>query len=172
VLAPNRTYSNETSEASGRQAVRLSATGQYVKITLTAATNSLVVRFCIPDSADGTGQTQPLGLYAGSTRLTDLSLSSTYSWLYGDSFGTNDPSKGLPHRFFDETHVLIGSWPAGTVLTLQKDAGDNAAYYDIDLIDTEQVAAAGTQPSGSVSLASYGATANDGPMTPTPSPAP
>lgn len=162
VLAPNRTYSNETSEASGRRAVRLSATGQYVKITLTAATNSLVVRFCIPDSADGTGQTQPLSLYAGSTRLTDLSLSSTYSWLYGDSFGTNDPSKGLPHRFFDETHVLIGSWPAGTVLTLQKDAGDNAAYYDIDLIDTEQVAPAGTQPSGSVSLASYGATANDG----------
>ena len=163
VLAASRTYLAETSEASGRSAVRLLSTGQYVRFTLTAPTNSIVVRYSIPDSADGTGLTSPLSLYAGSTKLADLSLTSAYSWVYGNYPYTNTPSQGSGHHFFDEVHALLGqNLAAGTTLTLQKDAADTAAHYDIDLIDTEQVAAAAAQPSGSVSVNSYGATANDG----------
>ena len=68
-LGPSTTYLTTASEASGRQAVRLSSTGQYVRVTLTAPTNSVVVRYSIPDNAAGTGQTAPLSLYAGSTKI-------------------------------------------------------------------------------------------------------
>ena len=44
---------------------------------------------------------------------------------------------------------------------MQRDSGDNASFYIIDLIDLEQVAPPLTQPSGCVSIVSYGATAND-----------
>lgn len=162
VLAASTTYLDETAEASGRRAVRLSAAGEYVRFTLTQPTNSIVVRYSIPDSADGAGQTAPLSLYANSTKVADLSLTSVYSWVYGAYPYTNVVSQGSPHHFFDEIHAQIGSWPAGTTLTLQRDAADTAAHYDIDLIDTEQVAAATTQPAGYVSATSYGAVANDG----------
>ena len=161
-LGPSTTYLTTASEASGRQAVRLSSTGQYVRVTLTAPANSVVVRYSIPDNAAGTGQTAPLSLYAGSTKIASLSLDSVYSWVYGAYPYTNVPSQGQPHHFFQETRALIAAQPAGTVLSLQKDAGDTAAYYDIDLIDTEQVAAAATMPAGWVSATSYGATPDNG----------
>ena len=53
------------------------------------------------------------------------------------------------------------SYPAGTVIKLQKDASSTAAYYTIDLIETEQVAAALTAPANYLSITSYGAVAND-----------
>lgn len=161
-LGPSTTYLTVAAEASGRQAVRLSATGQYVRFTLTAPTNSIVVRYSIPDNAAGTGQTAPLSLYAGGTKIASLSLNSLYSWVYGTYPYTNVPSQGQPHHFFQETRALIAAQPAGTVLSLQKDAGDSAAYYDIDLIDTEQVAAAASMPSGWVPITAHGGTADDG----------
>jgi len=42
-------------------------------------------------------------------------------------------------HFFDETRALIGNYPTGTVLKLQRDANDTAPDYIIDLIDTEQM---------------------------------
>ena len=161
-LGPSTTYLTTASEASGRQAVRLSATGQYVRVTLTAPTNSIVVRYSIPDNAAGTGTTAPLSLYAGGTKIASLFLDSTYSWVYGTYPYTNVPSQGQPHHFFQETRALIAAQPAGTVLSLQKDATDTAAYYDIDLLDTELVAAAATMPVGWVNATSYGATPDNG----------
>lgn len=161
-LGPSTTYLTTASEASGRQAVRLSATGHHVRFTLTAPTNSIVVRYSIPDNAAGTGTTAPLSLYAGSTKIATLTLDSFYSWVYGSYPYTNVPSQGQPHHFFQETRALIAAQPAGTVLSLQKDGTDTAAFYDIDLIDTEQVAAAAAMPAGWVSITSRGATADDG----------
>src|SRR5262249_35217700 len=43
---------------------------------------------------------------------------------------------------------------SGDVLRLQKDASDTASFYDIDLVDLENVPAALTQPGGSVSIKS------------------
>lgn len=161
-LGPSTTYLNLASEASGRQAVRLSATGQFVTVTLTAPANSIVVRYSIPDSADGAGLTAPLSLYAGTTKIASLSLNSIYSWVYGTYPYTNVPSQGSPHHFFQESRALIAAQPAGTVLSLQKDATDTAAWYDIDLVDAEQVAPALTAPAGYVSATAQGATPDDG----------
>lgn len=161
IMPKSRAYLTEQSEASGRSEVKLSATGQKVDFTLTQPTNSIVIRYSMPDSADGSGITAPIALYANGTKVKDITLSSVYAWTYGAYPYTNTPSQGSGHHFFDETRALIGSYPAGTVLTLQKDASSTAAYYDIDLIDTEVVAPALTQPAGSLSVTSYGATGND-----------
>jgi hypothetical protein len=162
VLGPNRTYATIPSEATGRKAVELSATGQYLQFTSTKAANSLDIRFNIPDSSDGTGITAPISLYANGTKIKDISLTSKYEWTYGAYPYDNTPSDGQAHHFFDETHLLIGNYPAGTVFKLQKDSNDTAADYILDVIDLEQVDAAATMPSGYLSITSYGATPNDG----------
>jgi hypothetical protein len=165
ILAANRTYGTFQSESSGRRAVRLDATGEYVQFTLTKPANSAVIRFSIPDNAAGTGTTAPIGLYSGATKLTDVSLSSTYSWVYGDYPYINNPagSNGIvePHRFYDEVRVTFGNQPAGTVLKLQKDASSSAPWYVIDLVDTEQVAPALAMPATFLSITSYGAVSGD-----------
>ena len=162
VLAADRTYLTVQAESSGRRAVRLGATGQSVSFTLTKPANAVTLRFSIPDTADGAGQTAPLALYANGTKVRDLSLTSNYSWVYGTYPYTNVPSQGSAHRYYDETRAQIGDWPAGTVLKLQKDASSTAAYYDVDLLDAEQAPAAATAPAGALSITSYGAIPDNG----------
>src|SRR5260221_5460650 len=53
VVGPNRTVGDLAGEASGREAVKLTHPGDSVQWTVTAAANSLVVRYSIPDSDDG-----------------------------------------------------------------------------------------------------------------------
>ncbi|HTJ31843.1 MAG TPA: carbohydrate-binding protein [Dactylosporangium sp.] len=161
-LAASRAYLSMASEATGRSAVQLAATGQYVQFTLTKPANALTIRYSIPDSADGAGLTAPISLYANGSHVQDISLTSRYSWVYGAYPYTNVPGQGSAHHFFDETRAMIGSWPAGTVLKLQKDASDTASSYTVDVVDAEQVDAAYAAPANFVSVQSYGATAGDG----------
>ncbi len=93
-------------------------------------------------------------------------MSSHNSWLYGNSDGpeslTNTPG-GDARRLFDESHALLTtSYPAGTKFKLQRDSGDTASFYIIDMIDLEQVAPQLTQPAGCTSITQYGAVPNDG----------
>ncbi len=161
LVAANRTFGTVAAEAVGRQYVSLTSTGQYVQWTTTAPTNSIDVRFNIPDSSDGNGLTGPLALYANGTKVQDITLTSATSWTYGAYPYTNNPGDGTPHHYFDEAHALIGSWPTGTVLKLQKDSS-TLAYINVNLIDTEQVDAAFSSPANYISIATNGATANDG----------
>jgi hypothetical protein len=166
VLGPDRSFSTQASEASGRKAVKLSANGQYVQFTLAHAANSIDVRFSIPDTANGSNYSPTLGLYVNGTRSQSLTLTNRYSWEYGAYPYNNDPTTAtstLPARhFWDEVHVSTAGLPAGTVVKLQKDSGDTASYYAIDLVDFEQVDAAYPMPTGYLTITSYGATANDG----------
>ncbi len=161
ILGPNRTYLSQAAESSGRRTVGLSSTGQYVEFTLAAAANSIVVRFCLPDSIDGAGDTRTLSLYTNGVHCLDLTLTSAFSWVYGAFPFSNTPGQGSAHHFFDEVSALIGELPAGTTVRLQKDSTDTAAYYLLDVVDFEQVPAAAAMPAGFLSLASYGATPND-----------
>ncbi|NIK61829.1 CARDB domain-containing protein [Kribbella shirazensis] len=159
-------HTNYATESSGRSSVRLNSSGQYVEFTSTVPTNSIVVRNSIPDSADGQGLEATISLYVNGTFKQKLTLSSRNSWLYGNSDGpeslTNTPG-GDARRLFDESHALLGtSYPAGTTFRLQRDAGDTASYYIIDLVDLEQVAPPLTQPAGCTSITQYGAVPNDG----------
>ncbi len=167
VLGPSRKtgVSNDVAaEASQRKAVKLTATGQYVKIKSSNAANSIVVRYSMPDSADGQGATATLSVYVNGTFKQKLNLSSRWSWTYGTviSPSSNNPADGNAHHFYDEAHALIGDIPAGATVSVQKDNDDSAAYYVIDLIDLEQVGAPLAQPANYLSLTTdCGATPND-----------
>jgi len=162
VIGPDLTYLNMPSEASGRKAVKLSAQGQYAEFTLTQPANAINIRYSIPDSSDGAGLTAPLNLYINGTYSQALTLTSKYSWVYGNYPYTNNPSDGSAHHFFDETHALLGSTlAAGTKVRLQVDAGNTAAWYVIDLADFYTVPTAYTEPaSGYISVTSSPYNAN------------
>ncbi|HEX7714039.1 MAG TPA: right-handed parallel beta-helix repeat-containing protein, partial [Bacillota bacterium] len=150
------------SESSGRKYVNLSAAGQYVQWTLSQPANAIVIRYNMPDASGGGGITANLSFYVNGTHNRDISVTSKYAWVYGGYPWDNNPANGNAHRFYDETRVLLGTTlAAGTVIKLQKDSGDTAAYYNIDLIDMENVGSALTQPANSLAITSYGAVAND-----------
>jgi hypothetical protein len=165
VLTASRTPFTVQSESSGRSLVRLSNTGHQVSFTTTQPTNSLVLRYSIPDAPGGGGQSATLALYANGTKVQDLNLSSTYAWVYGAYPFRGLPSDGTPRHFYDEIHVPLASYPAGTVFKLQKDSGNTAAWYDIDFIETEVIPAAYAMPAGAFSIASYGAVSGGGDAT-------
>ncbi|SDF76152.1 Carbohydrate binding module (family 35) [Lentzea fradiae] len=160
VLAASRTYRQLQSEASGRRAVVLDAVGEHVTVRLTAPANGLVLRYSLPDSADGAGLRAPISLYANGTKVRDVTLTSEYSWVYGDYPYFNDPALGGGHRFFDETRVL-GSWAAGTELKFQVDTA-NGLHYVLDFVEAEPVAAPATAPANAVSITSHGAVPDNG----------
>ncbi|WP_369373184.1 CBM35 domain-containing protein [Promicromonospora sp. Populi] len=160
-LTPSRTYGTVQAESSGRSAVRLDAVGENVGVTLTAPASGVVVRYSIPDNAAGTGLTSPLAIYAGSTKLKDVTLSSAHSWVYGAYPYFNDPALGSAHRFYDELRFDLPEQPAGTVLRLQKDSSA-VGHIDIDLVEAERIAPALSAPSGAVSITSHGATPGGG----------
>ncbi|MFJ5778818.1 CARDB domain-containing protein [Streptomyces sp. NPDC093094] len=159
-------HTNFATESSGRESVRLNSTGQYVEFTSTTPSNSIVVRNSIPDAAGGGGREATLSLYADGRFVRKLTLSSKHSWLYGstdDPEGLTNRPGGDARRLFDESHALLtDTYPAGTTFRLQRDAGDDAEYYVVDLIDLEQVAAPAAKPAECVSITEYGAVPNDG----------
>ena len=166
VLQPSRVFTSVAAEASGRQAVRLSQAGQYVRFTTQSASNSIVVRYSIPDG--GSDYWTTLGVYVNDELRKRLSVTSRYSWTYGGGDNDfnhpdqNNPSRGAPHHYFDEARALIGDVPAGAKIMLRKDAADAAMDYVIDLVDMEAVAPALAKPQGFLSVTEdCGATAND-----------
>nr|WP_318307085.1 CARDB domain-containing protein [Amycolatopsis sp. MEP2-6] len=165
---PLRTFghTNFATESSGRASVRLANQGQYVEFTSVNQANSIVVRNSVPDAAGGGGQDFTLSLYVNGTFAQKLTLSSKHSWLYGttdDPEGLTNTPQANARRLFDESHALLSqSYPAGTKFKLQRDNGDSAAYYVIDLVDLEQVAPALPKPAGCTSITEYGAVPNDG----------
>ncbi|WP_406065656.1 discoidin domain-containing protein [Streptomyces sp. NBC_01077] len=159
-------HTNFATESSGRKSVRLNSTGEFVEFTSTNPANSIVVRNSVPDAAAGGGADATLSLYANDVFVRKLTLSSKHSWLYGstdDPEGLTNRPGGDARRLFDESHALLAqSYPVGTKFRLQRDAGDSASFYIIDLIDLEQVAPPAAKPANCVSITEYGAVPNDG----------
>ncbi|MFB5674492.1 carbohydrate-binding protein [Paenibacillus terreus] len=161
VLAPSREYLTVEAESSGRSAVKLSSTGHYVQWTAPEAANSLIVRYSMPDAPGGGGTEGTLSLYVNGVKQRTLNLSSKFAWTYGAYPYNDNPANGGAHHFYDESRFPVGNIPAGATVRLQKDAGDTAAYYTIDLINLEQVEPAYTMPANFVSITDFGAVAND-----------
>jgi hypothetical protein len=117
----------------------LDGTGEYVQWTTTAPTNTLVTRFSTPDAAGGGGANSTLNLYVDGQFVRALELTSRFAWLYGAEAGPGDqPAAGAPRHIYDEANFLLGqTYPAGTVIKLQKDAANTAAHYAIDFVDLE-----------------------------------
>ena len=157
ILGPYYTVGLVGTEASGRKYAQLNAAGQYVQFTASSAANALVVRYSVPDSADGAGIDSTLSLYTNGVFAGKLAVTSKYSWLYGSYPFTNYPPAGSSRNFYDETRTNGLLINAGDIVRLQKDASDAAASYTIDLIELESVSPPLTQPANSLSVMDYGA---------------
>jgi len=160
ILGPTYGPNIVSSEASGRQCVQLSATGQFVQFTAQTNATAIVVRYSVPDTANGVGTNYTLSLYTNGIFAAELPMTSMYSWLYGNYPWTNLPSAGSPRNFFDEVRTNGWTINPGDVIRLQKNASDTASFYDIDLVDLENVSAVITQPVGFASVKTSGATGN------------
>ncbi|MFC8517068.1 discoidin domain-containing protein [Streptomyces sp. NPDC057257] len=143
-IGPDYTQGTLASEASGRQAVRLTS-GQRVEFTVPRAANAVNLAYSVPD-----GQSGSLDVYVNGTRLTrTLPVTSKYSYI-----DTGWIPGAKQHHFFDNSRLLLGQ-------NLQ--AGDKVAFQStgtqvtVDVADFEQVDAAASQPAGSVSVTSKGA---------------
>ncbi len=161
VLGPDYTGRTPAREASGRRCVRLGKTGEYLEFPAKGDAQGIVVRFSIPDSADGVGSDGTLGLYINGQLRKKLPLTSRYSYLYGDYPFNNNPASGSPRNFWDEVRLMPGSIHAGDVIRLQKDADDTAGDYLIDLVDLELVPGPLAKPENSLAVTEFGATADD-----------
>ncbi|MFF7971366.1 discoidin domain-containing protein [Streptomyces sp. NPDC007905] len=143
-IGPDYTQGTLASEASGRQAVRLTS-GQRVEFTVPRASNAVNVAYSVPD-----GQSGSLNVYVNGVKLAKpLPVTSTYSYI-----DTGWIPGAKTHHFFDNTRLLLGQ---------NVQAGDKVAFEStgtqvtVDVADFEQVAAAASQPAGSVSVVSKGA---------------
>ncbi|KUL58735.1 mycodextranase [Streptomyces violaceusniger] len=143
-IGPDFTQGTLASEASGRQAVRLTG-GQRVEFTAPRAANAVTVSYSVPDGQSGT-----LNVYVNGTKLAKtLTVTSKYSyvdtgWIMGSK----------THHFYDNARLLLGQ----NVQSGDKIAFEAAnAQVTVDVADFEQVAAAASQPAGSVSVTSKGA---------------
>lgn len=159
----NRDYRDFASEASGRRYVALETAGDYVTVKLTEPADALVVRYCIPDSEDGQGLTGTVDLLVDG-KQREVTLTSEYSWVYGEFPWNNDPStsnKGGGHHFYDDVRVRLDQvYPVGTEITIRK--GDTFEYCLIDLIEAEEVGAPIPMPENALSVEDFGAIPNDG----------
>jgi hypothetical protein len=173
-------------EASGRKAVRLTAPGQFVEFTLTRPANAITLRYAIPDAPSGGGIDAPLTLTLKGKRVSTVTLTSKYSWLYNQYQFSNDPNAGLLHpdwwvtecqcvpqfttpaptfstpfrpmHFYDEQRVLLDkTYHEGDTVRVSVPEGTNAAWMIIDLIDFESVAAPVKKVKGAVSVLDFGA---------------
>ncbi|BDI33640.1 hypothetical protein CCAX7_56910 [Capsulimonas corticalis] len=166
---PTTKFSSPQLEASGHAYTHLAATGQYVQWTNNTghSINAINVRYSIPDSSGGGGVTSTLDLYVNGTFRQAINVNSKQTWVYEtdanyDGFNQS-PSAGNPHIFWDETHAFItgAGVAAGSTIRLEKDSANSASYYNIDVVDLEAPPAALTQPANSLSIATYGAVANN-----------
>jgi alpha-1,3-glucanase-like protein/pectate lyase-like protein len=149
VIGPNYTEGTLASEAVGREAVQLTAPGQYVQFTLTQPANAIDVDYALAQGTAGT-----LSVYVNGVKLShELQLTSKYSYI-----STPDIAGSLTHHFFNDARLLLGQqlWPGATV-RLQVDTGDTAVPYTINLADFYQVAPPRQQPFRSVSVVAKGA---------------
>ncbi|WP_425559977.1 discoidin domain-containing protein [Kitasatospora paranensis] len=155
VIGPDRKYGNLPSEASGRQAVTLSATGQYVEFTLTQPANSIDFRYSLPDTADGKGRDASMDLLVNGSTLKSIPVTSKYSWYYGGYPFNNNPGDTNPHHFYDETRTLLGqTYPIGTKIRLQVSSTAQSPTFTVDLADFENVAAPIAKPAGALDVVS------------------
>lgn len=133
VIGPSYTQGFLPNEASGRRAVTLDQPRQTIDFTLPVAADSAVVRFSIPDTADGSPYTTKLHLAVAGTPQPDLILTNEFAW-YADDQTVQGPT----HRF-DETHQRFDrTYPAGTTVRLEVPAG-SATPITVDLVDFENV---------------------------------
>ncbi len=149
VIGPGYTQGTLASEAVGREAVQLTAPGQYVQFILTSPANAIDVDYALAQGASGT-----LSVYVNGAKLRqELQLTSAYSYIT-----TPQIAGSLTHHFFNDARMLLPrELSPGDTVRLQAGPGDTAVPYTINLADFYQVARPLLRPAHSVSVTSQGA---------------
>ena len=161
-------YSSPELEASGHAFVQLASTGQYVQWTNNTGQSitAINLRSCIPDASGGGGIVSTIDMYVNGTFRQAFSVNSQQNYNYE---GTNyngqtdkNPADGHPRNFWNDTHAFVtgAAIASGSTIRFEKDSGNTASFYDIDVVDLEAPPAALGQPANSLSIVSYGAVAN------------
>eukprot|EP00026_Physarum_polycephalum_P003344 Phypoly_transcript_03354.p1 GENE.Phypoly_transcript_03354~~Phypoly_transcript_03354.p1 ORF type:complete len:494 (-),score=67.72 Phypoly_transcript_03354:642-2123(-) len=161
-IGPGRQYCTLPSEASGRMAVQLANSGDYVEFSPTQPFNALVLRFSIPNTPDGKGQAANLNLLINGAQKAVLNVTSYYSWVYGAYPFSKNPGDGNPHHFYDDVRIFFGntsSFPAGTKVRF---TGASSVTYTIDLVDFYNVGAELPRPADAISVTDFGADPSGG----------
>ncbi|WP_264373574.1 CARDB domain-containing protein [Paenibacillus psychroresistens] len=144
-LAPNFIPGDFAGEASGRSAVQLDATGEYVEFTLTSSANAFVLRNSVADNTNGT-----VSIYANGVDKGNFAVTSKFSYVYATPttlgrLGYDNTGTKAYWLYEDSQLMLDQVYPAGTKIKIQKDAGDISSIY-VDMIETENVAPAASNP--------------------------
>jgi F5/8 type C domain/Pectate lyase superfamily protein/Abnormal spindle-like microcephaly-assoc'd, ASPM-SPD-2-Hydin len=148
VIGPSFAQGTLASEATDREAVNLSASGQYVKFTLTAAANAVDLHYAVPEGTSGT-----LSVYVNGTFFKELPVTAAYSYI-----STGDITGSDTHKFFDDARLLFGQTLAsGSTVSFQVGASDTDTPYTVNVADFYDVPAAATQPANTVSVVTEGA---------------
>lgn len=155
VLGPAYEPYRVETESSGQRCVKLQNKGQWVEFVAPAKANSMVIRVSVPDNNQGGGMHTTLGIYQNGQQVSQQSVSSKYTMLYGKYPFTNDPKAGKPRNFYDEIRLTGLRLSKGDVIRIQRDdrTGDDAGYCIIDLADMEEIPATGKAPDSSLSIA-------------------
>ncbi len=149
---------NLASQASDQGYVELSSSGSSVQWTVAQDNQAgVTMRFTLPDTSDGMGQSGSVDCYVNNVKVQTVSLTSYYAWQYfgGGGDPSDTPTNGVPAFAFDEVHWMLATpLKTGDTIRIQSTGGP---VVGVDFLEIEPVPAAIPQPAGSVSVASYGA---------------
>jgi Pectate lyase superfamily protein len=160
IVGPDRTFGSLAAEASGRRAVLLESTRDFVEFTLAKSANAVTVRFAVPDEPSD-GPTEALAVYVQGVRLGQISTTPRYCCYYGRYPFTKHREEGTGHHFFDHGRMLLGRvLPAGAVVRLVRNSEREGGWCAIDLADFEMVSAPLSRPFRSISVLDLGADAD------------
>ena len=148
VIGPSFAQGTLPSEATDREAVQLSSSGQYVKFTLTSAANAVDLHYAVPQGSSGT-----LSVYVNGTFFKELPVTAAYSYI-----STGDITGSDTHKFYDDARLLLGqTLAAGSTVSFQVGSSDTDTPYTVNVADFYNLPAATTQPANTVSVVTEGA---------------
>jgi hypothetical protein len=154
VIGPERMFGTVAAEASGRRAVQLDGSDQFIRFGLAAPARGLTIRYSLPAGSDWRRKPSIILIKENGQALTRVQLTSGYTAQLVVHPGGARPV----HHFWDEVRLLLPrSLAAGTTLSLSLAGDDGTEAIAIDLIDTEEVGPPKGPPQGAVSLAQFGA---------------
>jgi hypothetical protein len=152
IIGPDRRFGTVAAEASGRAAVRLDRSDQFILFKLSGPARGLTVRYSLPASGAWRRKPSAVVIDADGHPLATLPLTSAYAL---QPFA--HPASARPvHHFWDEVRLLLRrSLPAGTTMSLRLAKETGAAGTAIDLIDMEEVPPPEAAPPGAILLGQF-----------------
>ncbi|MDD3062856.1 MAG: glycoside hydrolase family 2 TIM barrel-domain containing protein [Massilibacteroides sp.] len=143
-LSPTSVQTELQSEASNSMATQLIEKYSYIQWKNEEAADGLVIRFSIPDGANGGGTKGVIALYVDDKFIANITLDSYWAWQHalmtGQTYPDNLPSANKFARMrFDDLRVKLDKKiPRGATFKLVK-VDNNKIPYTIDFVELEAV---------------------------------